>query len=76
VEESNRSDDTNKSSAASVLPTDAASLLAHLRSTVGEKSIECAVLERNYPGTSKYRALKADELGRLLPKDLRQAVTG
>lgn len=76
VEESNRSDDRNKPSATSALPTDAASLLAHLRSTVGEKSIECAVLERNYPGTSKYRALKADELGRLLPKDLRQAVTG
>lgn len=76
VEESNRSDDARKSSGAVALPTDAATLLAHLRSTVGEKMIECAVLERNYPGTSKYRALKADELGRLLPKDLRQAVTG
>ncbi|HSB45334.1 MAG TPA: hypothetical protein VLD60_10000 [Nitrospira sp.] len=74
VEESNQSDETSRSSRAAPLPTDAASLLAHLRSSVGEKMIECALLERNYPGTSKYRALKPDELGRLLPKDLRSPV--
>lgn len=76
VEESDRSPDAGGSSSRMARPTDAGTLLAHLRSTVGEKMIECAVLERNNPGTSKYRALKADELGRLLPKDLRQAVTG
>lgn len=49
-------------------PPGTAALLAHLRETVAEKTIECAVLERGAPGSSKYRALKADELGRLLPK--------
>ena len=76
VDESNQPSESGASSGRAALPTDAATLLAHLRSTVGEKMIECAVLERNYPGTSKYRALKTDELGRLLPKDLRQSVTG
>jgi proteasome alpha subunit len=47
-------------------PTEAA-LLAHLREKLGEKSLECAVLERQAPGTSKYRALKPDDLSRLLP---------
>jgi proteasome alpha subunit len=74
-DESNRSDDPSRPSGPAALPTDAVSLLAHLRSTVGEKMIECALLERNYPGTSKYRTLKVDELGRLLPKDLRPPVT-
>jgi len=73
---SNESDRPSGSTEHATLPTDAATLLTHLRSTVSEKMIECAVLERNCPGTSKYRALKAGELGHLLPKDLRQAVTG
>lgn len=51
-------------------PPDSAALFAHLRETVVEKTIECAVLERGAPGSSKYRALKADELGRLLPKGM------
>jgi len=72
MDESNQPDHTRESSPSAPLTTDAATLLAHLRATVGEKMIECAVLERNYPGTSKYRALKADELGRLLPNDLRK----
>ena len=50
---------------------DAAALLAHLRETVAEKTIECAVMERGAPGSSKYRTLKADELGRLLPSELK-----
>ncbi len=49
---------------------DAAVLSAHLRESVAEKTIECAVLDRNQPGTSKYRALTPGELGRLLPSDL------
>jgi len=50
--------------------TDPASLYAHLRVTVAEKTIECAVLDRNQPGSSKYRAFTPAELGRLLPKDI------
>ncbi|MEW6245267.1 MAG: proteasome subunit alpha [Nitrospirota bacterium] len=50
---------------------DKARLLAHLRETVAEKTLECAVLERGAPGSSKYRALKPDEVGRLLPRELR-----
>ena len=76
MDESNQPDQPRGSSPSAIPPTDAATLLAHLRSTVGEKMIECALLERSCPGTSKYRALKADELGRLLPHDLRQAATG
>jgi proteasome alpha subunit len=52
---------------------DAPSLYAHLRETVAEKTIECAVLDRSQAGSSKYRALAPGELGRLLPKDV-QAV--
>ena len=50
---------------------DPASLYAHLRETVAEKTIECAVLDRNQPGTSKYRTLTSDEFGRLLPMDIK-----
>jgi len=61
--------DASKPDTLPVSPTtpDTAALFAHLRETVVEKTIECAVLERGAPGSSKYRALKADELGRLLP---------
>lgn len=50
--------------------TEAASLYAYLRDRVAEKTVECALLERNLSGSSKYRALASDEIGRLLPKDL------
>ncbi len=46
---------------------DKAALLAHVRQTVAEKSLECVLLERSGPGSSKYRALRPDELGGLLP---------
>lgn len=55
---------------AEALP-DKAALLAHVRQTVAEKSLECIVLERNGPGSSKYRALRPEELGRLLPPAVR-----
>lgn len=55
---------------AEALP-DKAALLAHVRQTVAEKSLECIVLERNGPGSSKYRALRPEELGRLLPPAIR-----
>jgi len=76
MDEGNQADQSRGSSPSAALPIDAETLLAHLRSTVKEKMIECAVLERSFPGTSKYRAVKADELGRLLPRELRPAVTG
>ena len=50
-----------------------ATLLAHVRKTVAEKSLECVLLERNGPGSSKYRALRADELGGMLPPAVQAA---
>ena len=46
---------------------DAAAIERHLRETLADKTIECAVLERTAPGSSKYRPIKSDELKRLLP---------
>ncbi len=48
---------------------DAASLYTHLRDSVADKTIECALLDRSQSGSSKYRAVTTDELSRLLPKD-------
>ncbi len=50
---------------------DTTAVFAHLRETVAEKTIECAVMERGAPGSSKYRALTADELGGLLPVEMK-----
>jgi len=50
--------------------TEAASLDAYLRDRVAEKTVECALLDRHRSGSSKYRALTSDELGRLLPMHL------
>jgi len=66
--------DDKETAAAKPAPTDTAVLSAHLRENITEKTIECAVLDRNQPGSSKYRALTADELGRLLPADLKAAL--
>jgi proteasome alpha subunit len=48
---------------------EAASLYAYLRDRVAEKNVECALLDRHLTGSSKYRSLASDEIGRLLPKD-------
>ncbi|HNO33567.1 MAG TPA: hypothetical protein PKK30_04620 [Nitrospira sp.] len=53
-------------SEASSLP-DKATLLDHVRKIVAKKSLECILLERKGPGSSKYRALRPDELGGVLP---------
>ena len=66
--------DHKETAAAKPSSADAAALSAHLRSTVAEKTVECAVLERNQPGSSKYRTLNPDELGRLLPADLKASL--
>ena len=55
------------------VPADATALSAHVREHTAEKMIECAVLDRSRPGSSKYRALSSDELGQLLPVDLKAA---
>ncbi|WP_173049420.1 proteasome subunit alpha [Nitrospira sp. KM1] len=55
--------------------SDHADLYAYLRETVAEKTIECAVLDRHQQGSSKFRSLSVDELGRLLPRDIRPSLT-
>jgi proteasome alpha subunit len=60
--------------AKSIAP-DSAALYAHLRETVMEKTIECAVLDRTQAGPSKYRTLTSHELGRLLPTDVKTSFT-
>lgn len=49
-------------------------LSAHLRDTLSEKSIECAVLDRTQSGPSKYRTLTPEEWGRLLPPGLKSVL--
>jgi proteasome alpha subunit len=50
-------------------------LIAHVCGLAGERTIECAVLERQAPGSSKYRPLKQGDLSRLLPTALQSVVT-
>jgi len=51
-------------------------LIAHIRAVAGERTIECAVLDRQTPGSSKYRSLKQADLSQLLPKTLQSVVAG
>jgi proteasome alpha subunit len=67
--------DRIQTSSADASPADAQSLYVHVRETVAEKTIECAVLDRTQAGSSKYRALAPDELGRLLPKDVQASLS-
>jgi proteasome alpha subunit len=60
------------SSAAAIPSRD--TLIAHVRGLAGERTIECAVLDRQAPGTSKYRPLKSADLSHLLPKALQSVV--
>lgn len=63
-----RGDDKDGAAEPAPLADDA--LDAHLRESVADKTVECAMLDRNQPGSSKYRALTSEELRRLLPGDL------
>jgi proteasome alpha subunit len=63
--------DGKETAAAKATTNEAAVLSAHVLDSVAEKTIECAVLDRSQPGSSKYRALAPEELGRLLPTDLK-----
>jgi len=60
-------------SLAAAIPSSDA-LIAHVRGLAGERTIECAVLERQAPGSSKYRPLKQADLSRLLPTALQSVV--
>lgn len=60
-------------SSAAATPSDD-TLIAHVRGLAGERALECAVLERQAPGTSKYRQLKQADLSRLLPAALQSVV--
>ncbi len=55
--------------------TESAALYAYLREAVAGKTIECALLDRTQPGSSKYRALTSDEVGRLLPADIQSLLS-
>jgi proteasome alpha subunit len=57
--------------ASSMTSSDATAIDHHLRETLAEKTIECAVLERTAPGSSKYRSLKPDEFTKLVPTFLK-----
>lgn len=64
-------EDRKEPSTASSNPSpDATAIERHLHETLIDKTIECAVLERTAPGSSKYRAIKPDELKTLLPRFL------
>jgi proteasome alpha subunit len=60
------------SSAAAIPSRD--DLIAHVRGLAGERTIECAVLDRQAPGSSKYRPLKQVDLSRILPSALQSIV--
>jgi hypothetical protein len=47
-----------------------------VRGIASGRMIECAVLDRQAPGTSKYRSFKPADLSRLLPKALQSVVAG
>ncbi len=49
-------------------------LRKHVGSLAGGRMLECAVLEREAPGTSKYRSLKLTDLSGMLPKALQSVV--
>jgi proteasome alpha subunit len=61
---------SDSGSAAPVLVPERSALLEHLRASRTEMSLECVILGRALPGSSKYRALSTGELADLLPPEL------
>ncbi|MGE3154599.1 MAG: hypothetical protein AB7G48_06410 [Nitrospiraceae bacterium] len=51
--------------------TDSAAITAYLREQMADRTVECAVLERQTTGSSKYRTVKVDEVTSLLWKELK-----
>ncbi len=76
TQEELKPDEPNKSGPATTVHDDPAfddtKILDHLRDTLSEKTLECAVLERNAPGSSKYRPLSPEETRSLLPTVLQE----
>lgn len=76
TQEELKPDEPNKSGPATTVQNDPAfdetKILDHLRDTLSEKTLECAVLERNAPGSSKYRPLSPEETRSLLPTVLQE----
>ncbi len=54
--------------------SDREALYTYVRQSLAEKTIECAVLDRQVRGPSKYRAIDSDELKRLLPMEITSVV--
>ena len=50
-------------------------LASYLHNRLSDKTIECALLDRNERGSSKYRVLPPDELSRTLPHDLKSSLS-
>ncbi|CAI4030785.1 hypothetical protein DNFV4_01215 [Nitrospira tepida] len=78
-DEGQERDRTSRDSDAKTKPeskADPAAVTAHLREQMADRTVECAVLERQTPGSSKYRTVKADEVTSLLPNDLRSEGLG
>lgn len=57
------------------LSSDRAALYASLAKSLTDKRIECAVLDRQLRGSSKYRSIDSDELKRLLPAEITSALS-
>lgn len=50
--------------------TDRTALYTYITQSLMERQIECAVLDRQLRGPSKYRAIDTDELKRMLPSEI------
>jgi len=72
-EKADEEDHKESPRASSASSPDTTAIESHLRETLIDKIIECAVLERTAPGSSKYRAIKSDELKHLLPRYLKDS---
>ncbi|MEX5214991.1 MAG: hypothetical protein NW703_12585 [Nitrospiraceae bacterium] len=73
-----RSDDSPNRGRTSGVPegrtepeADPAAITAHLREQMADRTVECAVLERQTPGASKYRTIKVDEVTSQLWNELK-----
>jgi proteasome alpha subunit len=64
------SSSSDSGSAAQAVVPDRSTLLDHLRGSRTEMSLECVILGRTIPGSSKYRVLNGGELAGLLPPEL------
>ena len=70
---SEKSDDEAESHVSPSGP-DEDSILAHIKETLTEHSLECVLLDRTVSGPSKYRCLPSDEAKELFPSVLQSAV--